>query len=171
MPALSMLQTRSEPRTSYEAPVRVFGMDSGGRPINQTASTLDISRRGARLKGLHCWIATGETIGIRCGAEKARYKVVWIGQQGTPTEGHLGLLCLEAGKFIWGTASPVTEPRTLATAVPSHGLRSSAPTLPIGLSPLRGGRGNRRKDARYRVSGGANIQEPGASAGQWTMLH
>ena len=165
-----MLQTRSESRTSYEAAVRVFGMDSAGKPINQTAWTLDISRRGARLRGLHCWIGPGETIGVRCGTEKARYKVVWNGQQGTPTEGHLGLLCLETGKYIWGSAPPVAEPKTVAAVVLSQGVHPSAHTPPIGLSPLSGSR-NRRRDARYRVSGGAKIQEPGAPAGQWTMLH
>jgi hypothetical protein len=39
------------------------------------------------------------------------------------------------------------------------------------MSPLKGGRCNRRQEARYRVEGGAKIQEPGALAGQWAMLH
>ena len=166
-----MLQTRCEPRHSLESPVRVFGIDSAGKPINQTAWTLDVSKRGARLKGVPCWSGPGETIGVRCGTEKARYKVVWIGQQGTAAEGQVGLLCLESGKFIWGIAPPVTEPRAPAAVTGLHAALSSAQLPPIGMSPLFGGRNNRRKDARYRASGGAKVQEPGAPAGQWTMLH
>ena len=55
----TMSKTRSEPRTSQELRVRVFGMDSAGRPINQTGWTVDISRYGARLKGLPFWSGPG----------------------------------------------------------------------------------------------------------------
>ncbi len=165
-----MLQTRSEPRAAHESPVRVFGMDGWGKPLNQTAWTLDVSRHGARLKGLPCWSQPGEIISVRSGTEKARYKVVWIGQHGTPTEGQVGLLCVESGKFIWGIAPP-NGTRVLGAAAPSAAMRPAELRTPIGVSPLPGGRSNRRKDARYRVSGGAKIQEHGAPAGQWTMLH
>ncbi len=165
-----MLQTRSEPRTSHESPVRVFGLDGAGKPINQTAWTLDISRHGARLKGLPAWSTPGEIIGIRHGTEKARYKVVWIGQTGTPTEGHVGVLCTETGKYIWGLSPPASEARAAAAAMPA--IQASSFKPPIGVSPLfGGGRNNRRKDARYMCTGGARIHEPGAPAGQWTTLH
>lgn len=166
-----MLQTRSEPRTSHESAVRVFGMDSAGRPINQTGWTVDVSQHGARLKGLPYWSAPGETIGVRCGAEKARFKVVWIGQPGTPQQGQVGLLCIEALKFIWGIAAPATEARSMAAAT---GMMQPGGVArpPIGTAPtIHGARNNRRKDARYCASGGAKIQEMGSPAGQWTMIH
>jgi hypothetical protein len=165
-----MLQTRSEPRTSHESPVRVFGMDSAGRPINQTGWTVDISQHGARLKGLPFWSGPGETIGVRHGTEKARFKVVWVGKPGTPQEGQVGLLCIETGKFIWGITAPTTEAGTMAA---SAGMQTGAMQRPpIGTAPpIFGGRNNRRKDARYCASGGAKIQEMGSPAGQWTMIH
>jgi hypothetical protein len=163
-----MLQTRSEPRASHESAVRVFGLDSAGKPINQTGWTVDISHRGARLRGLPCWSGPGETIGVRHGTEKARYKVMWVGQQGTPQEGQIGLLCMEAGKCIWGVELPNIAARTMAAvaAVPSGAQRP-----PIGIAPISTGRNNRRKDARYLASGGAKVQELGSPAGQWTMIH
>jgi hypothetical protein len=170
MGTFTMLQTRSEPRTSHESQVRVFGMDSAGRPINQTGWTVDISQHGARLKGLPCWSGPGETIGVRHGTEKARFKVVWIGKPATPQEGQVGLLCIETGKFIWGITAPTTAARTMAAsaAMPTGGaLRPPVGTAP----PILGGRSNRRKDARYCASGGAKIQEMGSPAGQWTMIH
>jgi hypothetical protein len=166
-----MLQTRSEPRTSHQSAVRVFGMDSAGRPINQTGWTVDISQHGARLKGLPYWNAPGETIGVRCGAEKARFKVVWIGQPGTAQQGQVGLHCLEPGKFIWGISAPTTEARSISTAA---GIvqPGGVPRPPIGTAlHVTGGRNNRRRDARYCATGGAKIQEMGSPAGQWTMIH
>ena len=109
---LTMLQMRSEPRTAHESSVRVFGMDSAGRPINQTGWTVDISQRGERLKGLPFWNGPGETIGVRQGTEKARFRVVWTGKPGTPQEGQVGLLCIDTGKYIWGITAPTTEART-----------------------------------------------------------
>jgi len=165
-----MLQTRSEPRTSHESAVRVFGMDSAGRPINQTGWTVDISQHGARLKGMPYWSGPGETIGVRCGTEKARYKVVWIGKPATPQEGQVGLLCIDIGKFIWEVAEPATEARMAGSAgmMQSGGVQRP----PIGTAPhAPGGRNNRRKDARYCASGGAKVQEMGSPAGQWTMIH
>ena len=168
---LTMLQTRSEPRTAHESSVRVFGMDSAGRPINQTGWTVDISQRGARLKGLPFWNGPGETIGVRQGTEKARFKVVWTGKPGTPQEGQVGLLCIDTGTYIWGITAPTTEART---RVASAGTVQTGAVQrpPIGTATHNvGERSNRRRDARYCASGGAKIQEMGASAGQWTMIH
>jgi PilZ domain-containing protein len=168
---LTMLQTRSEPRTSQESPVRVFGMDSAGRPINQSGWTVDISQHGARLKGLPFWNGPGETIGIRCGTEKARFRVVWIGKPGTPQEGQVGLFCIETGKFIWGNGAPNSEARP-TPASPATMQPGAVQRPPIGTAPPTfGGRNNRRKDARYCANGGAKIQEVGSPAGQWTMMH
>ncbi len=162
-----MMQRRSEPRTSQQLAVRVFGLDSAGRPISQPSYSLDISKRGARLMGLPHWSAPGETIGVRCGAEKARFRVVWTGARGTPREGEVGLLCLEACRVIWGMMHPVPEARTMAAAaVPLSG---GPQTGVLGTSIL-GRRYNRRGSGRYRCGGGAKIQEIGASAGQWTMM-
>jgi PilZ domain-containing protein len=165
-----MLQTRSEPRTSHESPVRVFGMDSAGRPINQTAWTVDVSRHGARLRGSPYWNGPGETIGVRCGTEKARFKVVWVGKPGTPQEGQVGLLCIEPEKFIWGISAPTTEARTMVASAGQ--IQTGGGRPPIGTAPPSlGGRNNRRRDARYCASGGAKVQEMGSPAGQWTMIH
>jgi PilZ domain len=161
-----MLQARSEPRARHESPVRVFGLDKDGKAINQVGMTADISQHGACLKGIYCWEAPGETVGVRCGTEKARFKVVWIGKPGSPQEGQVGLLCLEAGKFIWGLSLPAGEARTLGAAAGAIAIAPPHPTIAAGSSKQQ----NRRKDARFCASGGAKIQEMGSPAGQWTML-
>jgi hypothetical protein len=166
----AMQQTRSEPRTGRESSVRIFGLDSSGNPINSTAWTVDISRRGVRLKGINFRVKPGETIGLRSGPEKARYKVVWIGDPASPLEGQIGLFCLESGKYIWSAEAAAGEatPATGATAgaVPAQEQRPPVPTANHLSGPK-----SRRKEARYRTSGGAKVQEPGAGAAQWTMLH
>src|SRR5512140_1343574 len=103
------MSQRTEPRLEKRADVRIFGMDSKGRPINVPASTIDISKHGARLMGVRSWDYPGETIGIRYGTEKARYRIVWIGLPSSPVESQVGLYCVDQGKYIWDFAPPTAE--------------------------------------------------------------
>ena len=43
---------RREPRKTIEVPVRIFGTDSGGKIFSETVTTLDMSRHGAKLRGV-----------------------------------------------------------------------------------------------------------------------
>lgn len=159
---------RSEPRVAKHASVRIFGMDSRGNPINVPATTIDVSKRGARLSGVRYWDSPGETIGMRYGTEKARYRVVWIGMPHTPIDGQIGLQCVETGKNIWDFALPSEVPQM---------------SSPMGDLPLTRALGNhvglarsqyhdrRRRDPRFIVQGGANIREAGKDVPHWTMLH
>ncbi len=163
------MQTRSEPRAHYESPVRIFGIDDEGKAINCPAWSVDISRHGARLRGVDAWQGTGQIIGVRVGTEKARYRIVWVGQRGSGNENQLGVVCAEAGKYIWGIAPPVDAAQVRAAAAAAAAGTRNPP--PIALSPLYGGKNNRRQDARYRAVGGGRIQETGSRAGQWVTLH
>ncbi len=166
-----MQQSRSEPRTEQQLPVRVFGLDDKGNPINQPAWTVDISRHGARLRGVPFWRSPGDTIGLRSGTEKARYKIVWVGEAGTPQEGQIGVVCVEAGKFIWNV--PAVDDDQKAATGTGHGFlpTSAEPRPPLALSSILSGIHNRRYEPRYVVSGGAKVQQEGSKVAQWTTLH
>jgi hypothetical protein len=51
----------------------------------------------------------GEVIELKRGWQKARFRVVWIGQMGTPQADEIGILCLEDAKNIWGVTVPKPE--------------------------------------------------------------
>lgn len=160
------MELRREPRLPQSEMVRIFGLDTLGKPINISAYTLDISHHGARLRNVNCWEQPGETIGVRRGLEKARFKVVWVGRRGTPVEGQVGLTCVDHGKFIWAIAPPEAKP----VAPPQmHEQRPHAGA--IALAPLMVGGNNRRKHNRYRCEGGVKVTEAGATFAQWTQLH
>jgi len=163
------MSQRIEPRMAKKADVRIFGMDSKGHPINVPAYTIDISKRGARLSGVRYWDYPGETIGVRYGTEKARYRIVWVGLPNSPVDGQVGLQCVDA-KYIWGVAPPTEEIRS------SEGVRALGPTRTLGnqirIAPqIPHYQDRRRKDQRFIVQGGANIREVGKNVPQWTMLH
>ena len=83
-------------------PVRVWGMDSAGKLFSIEASTLDITPRGACLKGVACMIQRGATIGVECGRSRARFRIAWVSKSGSDRDGQIGVQCVEPGRYIWG---------------------------------------------------------------------
>lgn len=97
---------RQEPRTETALPVRIFGTDADGRVFSENVVTVDISRSGAKLKGVQARIKPGEIIGITHGAHKSRFQVKWVGQSGTPRAGQIGVMNATPEKYIWDVALP-----------------------------------------------------------------
>jgi PAS domain S-box-containing protein len=98
--------TRKECRVPGCKPVTVSGQDLFGSPFTQNTFTLEISASGVRLRGLPP-VARNQILLLEHGEKKARYRVVWTGETGTPTEGHIGLQLIEGEKSIFGMMSPI----------------------------------------------------------------
>jgi hypothetical protein len=163
------MSLRTEPRLAKESAVRIFGLDSKGHAVSQPATTMDISKHGARIAGVNCWDHPGETIGIRYGMEKARYRVVWVGLPGTPVESQIGVQCVEYGKYIWDgpTADEKHEVSLSVTPAPARSRGKQ-----VGLAPAEHSfTDHRRHDQRFIVNGTANVHEVGKHVPQWTALH
>jgi len=90
--------------------VWVRGIDRSGNPFVQSARTIDIGQSGARLDGVGYLTGPGEVVQVKRGWRKARFRVVWIGQLGTPEANQIGICCLEGNKDIWPV--PVAESET-----------------------------------------------------------
>jgi PilZ domain len=167
-----MYPARRDQRIRQFLPVRVWGMDSGGHPVNQEASTVDISVHGARLSGVCCWRVPGEVVGLRYLSDKARYRIVWVGMPGSGLAGQIGLNCVE-DKVIWGdalragaTQKPATSPIPHApTAEKPH----VGPAIPYSAAQPAHPADHRRA-IRLNCKGGARVQEVGKPAGQFATL-
>jgi hypothetical protein len=97
---------RREKRMATVHPIRLWGMDSRGRPFIEAASTLDVSGKGARLKDVKAKLAVGDVVGLSSGGQKGRFRVVWVGQAGTSEASHVGLQSLEFKKHLWDLKLP-----------------------------------------------------------------
>jgi hypothetical protein len=154
---------RLEPRITKHIPVRLFGLDGTGRPFHKPAWTLDLSPHGLRVKGVYCWNYPGEIIGVRCGTQKARYRVVWIGKKNTLFEQQVGLYCVEPNKRLWDLV--LLQPKSTGSEQRSVEIPSEPPPLSIGEIP-----GDRRGAPRYHTTGRAQVREIGRAAWSWSML-
>jgi len=107
--------------------VKVCGVDRLGNSFEQTASTVNVSRGGARLDGIGC-VDGAQTVEVRRGwFRKAKFRVMWAGMPGTPEAGQVGLRLLDADASFWGIpfpATPVTSdyvPPQRTAAIPATG--------------------------------------------------
>lgn len=74
--------------------------------FSENVVTVDVSRSGAKLKGIKSRINPGEIIGMTNGAQKSRFRVSWVGQPGTPRAGQIGVINTTPEKSIWDILPP-----------------------------------------------------------------
>jgi len=97
---------RREPRVRTSLSVTVQGIDRFGKTFYQPARTVDISRSGAALEGASHIRGVGEEVQVEYKGESAGYRVKWIGPPGTKRAGHVGMECIQTGKYIWKEKLP-----------------------------------------------------------------
>ncbi len=167
--AIPMTAPRREPRRNVAVPVRVFGLDCNGKPVNCECSTVDVSAHGVRLNGVQHWITPGEIVGLRYGAEKGRFRIVWVGQTGTEQDSQIGLQAVEVSSHFWGLNVPQFPKPTGTTAIGTRvgSMTESTPSTRL-MSPTSTGvsaAADQRRYERMRCNGGAKIMVGGVN--QW----
>ena len=90
-----------ELRVDVDLPVRVFGMDTDGRPFFQNAHARNISDHGAKLSGLEKQLKPGDIIGVQVGDKKARCKVIWVVDAGQLQKIEVGVKMVEGQESPW----------------------------------------------------------------------
>jgi hypothetical protein len=92
-------EKRREKRLHIAVPVKVFPDIASIE--SQNCCTYEISATGARLVTPPGIKSVGQTIWVQRQNRRARYKVAWIGQEGTSLEGQVGVESLEPANVIW----------------------------------------------------------------------
>jgi hypothetical protein len=95
------LGKRRDPRIDVAVPVLLTGTDEGGKPLSQRVTTMNISRRGAQLQGVHGRLRPGDRVGLTRGRQNEFFRVAWVGAEGSPVEGQIGVSATEAASNFW----------------------------------------------------------------------
>jgi hypothetical protein len=112
------LGKRRDPRIDIALPVLLTGTDVSGRPLDQRVITVNISRRGALLNGVHGMLNLGDEIFLARLHKKEQFRVAWVGGEGTPAEGQIGVAAVDPNSSFWdevleATAESGLEPASL----------------------------------------------------------
>ena len=110
------LGKRRDPRIDLALPVLLTGTDSSGRPLDQRVITINISRRGALLDGIHGMLGPGDKISLARGHKKEEFRVAWVGGDDTPAAGQIGVSALDPNTSFWNEVLEATAKSGLETA-------------------------------------------------------
>jgi len=121
---------RPEPRLDSDFPIRVWGMDSNGKPFIQHVRAKNISNQGALVSGVECELKPGDIIGVQVEQKKARCRIVWVVDAGGIYKNQVGLQLLEGQECPWKEALSGPAAASTPSAHPS----------------------NRRRRARHKIS-------------------
>lgn len=106
---------RREQRIRTIIPVRVRGTTASGLPFVDVAHTLDISRHGARITGLHHPLGVGSEVILQRGANRASFRVCWTRKSPEGAHTEFGLECLDPERNLWKMESVEPELDTFIT--------------------------------------------------------
>jgi hypothetical protein len=110
------LGKRRDPRIDLELPVLLTGTDVHGRPLDQRVMTVNISRRGALLDGIHGMVKAGDIISLARLHKQEQFRVAWVGADDTPAEGQIGVAAVDPNTSFWDEVLEATADSGLDTA-------------------------------------------------------
>ena len=93
------LGRRRDPRIDIALPVSLIGKDVVGRPLDQRVTTVNISKRGALLQGIHGVPAKETLITLARGAKKEDFFVVWVADDEAGTK--IGVAAVDQDSKFW----------------------------------------------------------------------
>ena len=97
-------------------PVLLSGTDISGRPLDQRVMTINISRRGALLEGIHGVLEPGAILSLARLHKKEQFRVAWVGVEDTPAAGQIGVAAVDANTSFWDEVLEAASQSGLETA-------------------------------------------------------
>ena len=110
------LGNRRDPRIDLALPVLLSGTDVSGRPLDQRVMTVNISRRGALLEGVHGMLGQGDIVSLARLHKKEQFRVAWVGKEDTAAEGQIGVTAADPKTSFWDEVLAATAQSGLGTA-------------------------------------------------------
>src|SRR6266568_9010226 len=128
---------RREPRKAMEMSVRIFGTNHGGRIFSENVTIVDVSLNGAKVRGVKAQLKLDDIIGVTYGKNKVHFRVKWVGESGSPSEGQIGLLNLTPERPLWDFAVPSRATDTFSFATTKNRRRTIRVkcSIPVEIHP------------------------------------
>ena len=105
-----VMEKRPESRIAADIAVRIWGMDSEGKPFFQNAMASNLSSEGALLSRIHHALKQGEIIGVQYGDKKGRFEIKWLKAVGVPKTFEAGVLLLAGQTVPWAEVAGKDKP-------------------------------------------------------------
>jgi hypothetical protein len=102
---------RQEPRIQLNSPASLCGMDlHQGRSFLEPVTIRNMSGRGLLVQLTRCFVNSGDVVVLRCGQNKGRFQVIWVGETSDGRQKQLGLQPVLPANLSWGFDLPLAGP-------------------------------------------------------------
>jgi methyl-accepting chemotaxis protein len=116
---------RSDRRIDVALTVRLSGTDVSGQPLDQQVMTVNLSRKGARLKGIHARLRLGSQVSLARLNKVEQFLVVSAGQPNTPDAGAISVSAVDPATSFWDDV--------IETEFPTYAGENSSENTPAEL--------------------------------------
>jgi hypothetical protein len=87
-----------------------------GRPLDQRVMTINISRRGALLEGVHGMLRPDDVVSLSRLHKKERFRVAWVGEDNSPAAGQIRVEAVDPNTAFWNEVLEATAEAGLESA-------------------------------------------------------
>lgn len=92
---------RRDPRLAVIVPVHLIATDVRGSAVDQEVSTVNVSRRGALLKGIRGEFRAGSRVTLARGLQREDFQVEWTAEANSPDGGQVGVSAVNPHSSFW----------------------------------------------------------------------
>jgi methyl-accepting chemotaxis protein len=92
---------RRDPRIAAALPVRLIATNANGSVLDQELFTVNVSHRGALLKGFRGELRLGSRITLARGSRSEEFQVEWVGEPDSADAGQIGLSAVRSETSLW----------------------------------------------------------------------
>ena len=92
---------RQDTRVEISLPVQLTATDIHGNPLSQNVTTVNVSRSGALLTGIHGTLRLNSNVSLTRSNRREQFLVAWIGEQNTSRSGQLGVSSIGSASSLW----------------------------------------------------------------------
>ncbi len=147
---------RSDRRMTISLPVSLTATDADGQSLVQKVKTINISRNGALLTGVHGQLRLGNQVSLARLHKLEQFLITWVGEENSPFAGQIGLCSVNHPTSFWNDVIDRVSEDDLPVNKESSGLARNNRAGRLGggrwMSPA-----SQESPAAIRINGG----EPG----------
>ena len=92
---------RRDKRIDIALPVNLTGTDANGHSVDQEVTTVNVSRKGALLRGIQGKLRAGDQLSLRRLNRQEQFLISWVGQENTPKAGQIGVSAADPVTCFW----------------------------------------------------------------------
>jgi hypothetical protein len=107
---------RSDHRFDMSLPARLTAIDVNGLPLDQEVMTINVSRKGALLTGIHGKLRLGSQLSLARLQKLEKFLIAWVGTENTPGAGQIGVSAVDPATSFWNDVLETRSPDEQASA-------------------------------------------------------